>query len=136
MWSDMFAVALLAAFLWDGKTPNERPAAQIKVQETGNSKATFTQQLMQRCLNPEPRYRPAAGIVIIELDRFAAQPAPVSPAASGSGEAAQVDQDVLEKLREFEIEDAAPALAKHGFKKLRTLKRMEDRYLHVKPLCI
>jgi len=41
---------------------------------------------------------------------------------------AAVDAEVLDKLREFEIEVAAGALAKHGFKKLRTLKRMEDRY--------
>ena len=37
-----------------------------------------------------------------------------------------VEQDVMEKLREFDIEMAADTLAKEGFKKLRTLKRMED----------
>ena len=41
---------------------------------------------------------------------------------------ARVEQDVLDKSREFDIEEAAAPLAKEGFKKLRTLKRMEDRY--------
>ena len=59
-----------------------------------------------------------------------------APAASGAevGEQvaathAPVEADVLDKLLEFGIEDAAAALAKHGFKKLRTLNRMEDRYV-------
>jgi len=42
-----------------------------------------------------------------------------------------VDADVLDKLQEFDIEDAAAALAQHGFRKLRTLTRMEDRYAFI-----
>jgi len=41
--------------------------------------------------------------------------------------AGEVEQDVLEKLREFGIEEAAGPLAKEGFKKLGTLKRMKNR---------
>ena len=51
---------------------------------------------------------------------------PVTPAPAE----AQVDQDLLEKLRDFDIEDAAGALARNGFKKLRTFQRMEDRLLY------
>jgi len=41
---------------------------------------------------------------------------------------ARVEQDVLDKLREFGIEEAAGPLAQHGFKKMRTLRKMEDRF--------
>ncbi len=41
---------------------------------------------------------------------------------------AGVEQDVLDKLREFDIEEAAGPLARHGFKKMRTLQKMEDRF--------
>ena len=41
---------------------------------------------------------------------------------------ARVEQDVLDKLREFDIEEAAGPLAQNGFKKMRTLQRMEDRF--------
>jgi hypothetical protein len=52
---------------------------------------------------------------------------------SGSGgvaaTSALVEQDVLDKLREFGIvEEAAGPLAQHGFKKMRTLQKMEDRF--------
>ena len=49
---------------------------------------------------------------------------------SGSGgvASARVEQDVLDKLREFDIEEAAGPLAQQGFKKMRTLQRMEDRF--------
>jgi len=40
---------------------------------------------------------------------------------------AGVEQDVLDKLREFDIEEAAGPLAQHGFKKMRTLQKMDDR---------
>jgi hypothetical protein len=50
---------------------------------------------------------------------------------SGSGgvaaTSAGVEQEVLDKLREFDIEEAAGPLAQHGFKKFRTLQKMEDR---------
>ena len=41
---------------------------------------------------------------------------------------ARVEQDVLDKLREFDMEEAAGPLAQHGFKKMRTLLKMEDRF--------
>ena len=41
---------------------------------------------------------------------------------------ARVEQDVLDKLREFDIEEAAGPLAQHGYKKMRTLQKMEDRF--------
>ena len=51
---------------------------------------------------------------------------------SGSGgvaaTSAGVEQDVLDKLREFDIEEAAGPLAQHGFKKMRTLLKMDDRF--------
>jgi hypothetical protein len=51
---------------------------------------------------------------------------------SGSGgvaaTSAGVEQDVLDKLREFDIEEAAGPLAQHGFKKMRTLQKMEERF--------
>ena len=51
---------------------------------------------------------------------------------SGSGgvaaTSAGVEQDVLDKLREFDIEEAAGPLSQHGFKKFRTLLKMEDRF--------
>ena len=39
-----------------------------------------------------------------------------------------MEQDVLDKLREFDIEEAAGPLAQQGFKKMRTLQKMEDRF--------
>ncbi len=51
---------------------------------------------------------------------------------SGSGgvaaTSAGVEQDVLDKLREFDIQEAAGPLAQHGFKKMRTLLKMDDRF--------
>ena len=51
---------------------------------------------------------------------------------SGSGgvaaTSAGVEQDVLDKLREFDMEEAAGPLAQHGFKKMRTLLKMDDRF--------
>jgi len=41
---------------------------------------------------------------------------------------ARVEQDVLKKLREFGIEEAAGPLAQHGFKKMLILKKMEYRF--------
>ena len=41
---------------------------------------------------------------------------------------AGVEQNVLDKLREFDIEEAAGPLAQQGFKKMRTLQKMEDRF--------
>ena len=41
---------------------------------------------------------------------------------------AVVEKNVLDKLREFDIEEAAGPLAQHGFKKLRTLQKMDDRF--------
>jgi hypothetical protein len=41
---------------------------------------------------------------------------------------AGVEKDVLDKLREFDIEEAAGPLAQHGFKKMRTLQKIEDRF--------
>ena len=69
----------------------------------------------------------------------AASPAPAASAKhseandiSGSGgvaaTSAGVEQDVLDKLREFDIEEAAGPLAQHGFKKMRTLQKMDDRF--------
>ena len=39
-----------------------------------------------------------------------------------------MQQDVLDKLREFGIEEAAVKLADHGFKKMNTVLQMEDRF--------
>ena len=41
---------------------------------------------------------------------------------------AHVQQDVLDKLREFDIEEVAVKLADHGFKKMQTLLQMADRF--------
>jgi hypothetical protein len=41
---------------------------------------------------------------------------------------ARVEQDVLKKLREFGIEEAAGPLAQHGFKKMLILQKMEYRF--------
>ena len=39
-----------------------------------------------------------------------------------------MQQDVLDKLREFGIEEAAVKLADHGFKRMHTLLEMVDRF--------
>ena len=39
-----------------------------------------------------------------------------------------VQADVLQLLREWDIEEAAIALARDGFKKMRTLQQMTDRF--------
>ena len=39
-----------------------------------------------------------------------------------------VQADVLQLLRKWDIEEAAIALARDGFKKMRTLLKMEDRF--------
>ena len=41
---------------------------------------------------------------------------------------AHVQQDVLDKLREFDIEEVAVKLADHGFKRMRTVVQMQDRF--------
>ena len=41
---------------------------------------------------------------------------------------AHVQQDVLDKLREFDIEEVAVKLADHGFKRMQTLLQMADRF--------
>ena len=41
---------------------------------------------------------------------------------------ARVQQDVLDKLREFGIEEVANKLADHGFKRMHTLLEMVDRF--------
>jgi hypothetical protein len=45
-----------------------------------------------------------------------------------AAKSAGVEQDVLDKLCEFDIEEAAGPLAQHGFKKMRTLQKREDRF--------
>jgi len=91
----------------------------------------------QLCLLPVPHQPPSS---VEPRATAAASGAGASTAFSPDDKAATthaaVDEDLLDKLREFGIEDAAGALAKHGFKKLRTLKRMEDRYGHATLLCI
>jgi hypothetical protein len=67
-------------------------------------------------------------VVYVDSDGGAPTPAPAAAPTPAPAEA-QVDQDLLEKLREFDIEGAAGALARHGFKKLRTFQRMEDRHV-------
>ena len=48
--------------------------------------------------------------------------------AQQAATSARVQQDVLDKLREFDIEEAAVKLADHGFKKMHTLLQMTDRF--------
>ena len=126
----MYAVGLVAAFLWSGQTPGKRPAAEIKLEETSDPQAFFAQKCMLRCLNPNPLHRPSAAVVSFQVQNFGPPPPPAPAAAPTPLSAeAQVDQDLLEKLREFDIEGAAGALARLGFKKLRTFQRMEDRHV-------
>jgi hypothetical protein len=62
--------------------------------------------------------------IIIFIFRESGSSASGGVAATSAG----VEQDVLDKLREFDIEEAAGPLAQHGFKKMRTLQKIEDRF--------
>ena len=79
--SDMYAAGLVAAFIWSGLTPDQSPVAQIKVEETADPRAKFTQQLMLQCLNRVPNNRPAAAFVSFQLENFAPPPAPAPAGA-------------------------------------------------------
>jgi hypothetical protein len=67
--SDMWALALVALFIFSGKTPTESSDIR-KIEESPHPKANFTQELMSRCLNERPEYRPAASFVSFNLDGY------------------------------------------------------------------
>jgi hypothetical protein len=72
--SDMWALALVALFIFSGKTPKEI-SDERKIEESPHPKANFTQELMSRCLNKRPEYRPAASLVSFNLDSYEEKPA-------------------------------------------------------------
>ena len=67
--SDMWALALVALFIFSGKTPTESSDIR-KIEESPHPKANFTQELMSRCLNERPEYRPAASMVSFSLEGY------------------------------------------------------------------
>ncbi len=73
----MWAGAMVASFIWCGSTPDENPDTR-KMEESAHPKANFTQKLMLRCLNKNPKDRPAAAMVSISLQNFGA-PSPDRP---------------------------------------------------------
>jgi hypothetical protein len=72
--SDMWALALVALFIFSGKTPTESSDIR-KTEKSPHPKANFTQELMSRCLNERPEHRPAASIVSFSLDGYEEKPA-------------------------------------------------------------
>jgi hypothetical protein len=72
--SDMWALALVALFIFSGKTPTESSDIR-KIEESPHPKANFTQELMSRCLNERPEYRPAASMVSFSLEGYEEKPA-------------------------------------------------------------
>ena len=67
--SDMWALALVALFIFSGKTPDEI-SDKKKIEESPHAKAKFTQELMSRCLNEHPEHRLAASFVSFKLDNY------------------------------------------------------------------
>ena len=81
--SDMFALALVALFIFWGKTPSEI-SDKKKIHESAHPKANKTQQLMLQCLNENPKERPAAAVVSLTLENFGApSESPARPSPSG-----------------------------------------------------
>jgi serine/threonine-protein kinase len=72
--SDMWALALVALFIFSGKTPTESSDIR-RIEESPHPKANFTQELMSRCLNERPEYRPAASMVSFSLEGYEEKPA-------------------------------------------------------------
>jgi hypothetical protein len=72
--SDMWALALVALFIFSGKTPTESSDIR-KIEESPHPKANFTQELMSRCLNERPEFRPAASMVSFSLEGYEEKPA-------------------------------------------------------------
>ncbi len=75
--SDMWACALVALFIWWGLTPDKKPD-RVKIEESADPKANFTQKLVLRCLNEDPKHRPDAAVFSFNLDNFVA-PSPDRP---------------------------------------------------------
>ena len=75
--SDMFALALVALFIFWGKTPSEI-SDKKKIHESAHPKANKTQELMLQCLNENPKERPAAAMLCLTLEKFGA-PSPDCP---------------------------------------------------------
>jgi hypothetical protein len=67
--SDMWALALVALFIFSGKTPNEI-SDKKEIEESPHAKAKFTQELMSRCLNEHSEHRLAASFVSFKLDNY------------------------------------------------------------------
>jgi serine/threonine protein kinase len=81
--SDMFALALVALFIFWGKTPSEI-SDKKKIHESAHPKANKTQQLMLQCLNENPKERPAAAVVCLTLENFGGpSESPARPSPSG-----------------------------------------------------
>jgi len=77
VFSDMFALALVALFIFWGKTPSEI-SDKKKIHESAHPKANKTQELMLQCLNENPKERPAAAVLCLTLENFGA-PSPDRP---------------------------------------------------------
>ena len=77
VFSDMFALALVALFIFWGKTPSEI-SDKKKIHESAHPKANKTQELMLQCLNENPKERPAAAMVCLTLETFGG-PSPDRP---------------------------------------------------------
>jgi hypothetical protein len=73
----MFALALVALFIFWGKTPSEI-SDKKKIHESAHPKANKTQELMLQCLNENPKERPAAAVLCLTLENFGA-PSPDRP---------------------------------------------------------
>ena len=82
--SDVWSAALVALFIWWGKTPHQNPD-RGKIEESADFTANFTQQLMLRCLNENSKERPTAAAVSFELDRLVNPPTerPSAPPVGG-----------------------------------------------------
>jgi cytohesin len=139
--SDMFALALVALFIFWGKTPTEI-SDKKKIHESAHPKANKTQELMLQCLNENPKERPAAAVVCLTLENFGA-PSPDRPSGLPSGgknlfELIQItDEGEQKKLRDagvmlkddlldLEMEDLARVIESLALSTRKRLKKFVE----------
>jgi serine/threonine protein kinase len=69
--SDVYSLALVARFLWCGRRPSENAAGLVLVKEqTPHQLANLTLSLVNKCLDPEAKFRPSAAFVSHQLSIF------------------------------------------------------------------
>jgi tRNA A-37 threonylcarbamoyl transferase component Bud32 len=87
--SDVYSLALVARFLWCGRRPSENEAGLVLIKEqTPHQLANLTVSLVNKCLDPEAKFRPSAACVSHQLSIFNAAEAKAAAEAKVSAELA------------------------------------------------